>query len=212
MLSLALLCAAPACAAAPQAADPGEKIDSAWVLRILARPAPMRTGFVELRDSPLLKSPLRLSGEYQRPDDDTLVRQVRTPYVETTTIHDGEATIVRAGKAPRTFSLARIPELAGLQASFGALLSGDRALLEQHYSIDAEGTRRQWTMTLKPRHAPLADKVRDIRMYGRGIEMRCIETRPVKGETQRTLLAGAARDAGGVTDPAVLTALCRGAQ
>lgn len=212
MLALALLGAAPAFAAAPQAADPGEKIDSAWVLRILARPAPMRTSFVELRDSPLLKSPLRLSGEYQRPDDDTLVRQVRTPYVETTTIHDGEATIARAGKSPRTFSLARVPELAGLQASFGALLSGDRELLERQYRIDAEGTRRQWTMTLKPRHPPLADKLRDITMYGRGIELRCIETRPVKGDVQRTLLAGAARDAGGVTDAAVLTALCRGAR
>ncbi len=205
-----MLCATQVCAAAPQAADPGGKVDGDWVLRILARPAPMRTSFVELRDSRLLKSPLRLSGEYQRPDDRTLVRLVRTPYIETTTIHDGEATIERAGKAPRTFSLARVPELAGLQASFGALLSGNRELLEQQYEIDAEGTRRQWTLTLKPRHAPLADKVRDIRMYGRGIELRCVETRPLKGETQRTLLAGAARDAGGIDDAAVLTALCRG--
>src|SRR3546814_5464764 len=61
-------------------------IDSDWVLKILARPAPMRTNFVELRASRLLKEPLRLSGEYQRPDEDTLVRQVRVPYVETTTI------------------------------------------------------------------------------------------------------------------------------
>ena len=74
--------------------------DSDWILKALARPAPMRTDFVEVRDSPLLKAPLRLSGEYRRPREDTLVREVRAPYRETTTIATsktgpGEATIVR---------------------------------------------------------------------------------------------------------------------
>ena len=86
----------------------------------------MRTGFVELRDSRMLKQPLRIAGEYRRPDAQTLVREVRSPYAETTTIRAGEATIARAGHSPRHFSLTRVPALAGLQASFGALLSGDR--------------------------------------------------------------------------------------
>src|SRR3546814_3927352 len=80
LLSMLILAAAATASAAPQAADPGASIDSDWVLKILARPAPMRTNFVELRASRLLKEPLRLSGEYQRPDEDTLVRQVRVPY------------------------------------------------------------------------------------------------------------------------------------
>ncbi len=203
-----------------QAADPGARIDSDWVLRILARPAPMRTNFVEFRASRLLKEPLRLSGEYQRPDEATLVREVRAPYVETTTITSGktaadptgvgQATIARAGKPGRTFSLSRAPELAGLQASFGALLSGDRAMLEHYYRIDTEGVRRQWTMTLSPRSAQLADKVRDIKLYGQGIELRCIETRPVKGDVQRTLLASAARAAHDIAGADKLVALCHG--
>src|SRR3546814_1783617 len=68
LLSMLILAAAATASAAPQAADPGASIDSDWVLKILARPAPMRTNFVELRASRLLKEPLRLSGEYQRPD------------------------------------------------------------------------------------------------------------------------------------------------
>src|SRR3546814_1356866 len=76
----------------------------------------MRTNFVELRASRLLKEPLRLSGEYQRPDEDTLVRQVRVPYVETTTITTdatgaGHATVAREGKSPRSFALSRVPEI-----------------------------------------------------------------------------------------------------
>jgi len=175
----------------------------------------MRTNFVELRGSRLLKEPLRLSGEYQRPDEATLVRLVRAPYLETTTITTdaaggGQVTVERKGKSTRTFALSRVPELARLRDSFGALLSGDRAALERHYQVSAEGTRRSWQMTLVPKDAALAAKLREIRMYGRGIELRCIESHPVQGDMQRTLLAGAARAAHDVPGSDGLVALCRG--
>lgn len=194
------------------AAEPA--LDSAWIVSKLARPAPMRTDFVELRDSPLLKAPLRLSGEYRRPQDDTLVREVRSPYAETTTIvtgaKGGTATIARKGRSPRTFSLSRVPEMAALQASFGALLSGDGDLLRRHYSLQAHGTRQQWLLILTPTDKGLAGKVRDITLYGRGAELRCIETRTVReGDVQRTLLASAARAAHGVESPKRLAALCQ---
>lgn len=186
------------------------RVDSDWVLAKLVQPVPARTSFVELRSSKLLKKPLRLQGEYQRPDADTLVRQVTTPYVETTTIRAGEVEIARAGKPSRRFSLARAPEMVGLQASFGALLAGDRRLLERHYRIDTLGTRQRWTMTLTPKDATLQRKLQTVTLYGRGAELRCIETQPVQGEAQRTLLAGAARAAGNVVAPGALAALCYG--
>src|SRR5262245_30218147 len=71
------------------AAEPA-RVDSDWILSRLVQPVPARTAFVELRGSRLLKKPLRLQGEYRRPDADTLVRQVTTPYAETTTIRAGE--------------------------------------------------------------------------------------------------------------------------
>lgn len=185
-------------------------MDAGWILDKLARPAPTSTGFVELRGSKLLKAPLRLVGEYRRPDQDTLVREVKSPYAETTTIRQGEATIARAGHGARTFSLSRVPELAGMQASFGALLSGDRALLERHYALAASGTTGHWTLALTPRDAAFKAKVEGIVLYGRGAELRCIETVMAGGEPQRTLLAGAARDAAGVADAAGLAALCHG--
>lgn len=208
MPMLMLLCsAALPCAAAP---EPGAaQVDPGWILQAVARPAPVRTAFVELRGSPLLKAPLRIQGEYQRPDSDSLVREVRSPYAETTTLRNGEATIARAGKTPRKFPLARVPELAGLQASFGALLSGDRVSLEKHYRLASQGTRQQWTLSLTPKDAELQGSVRDITLYGRGAELRCIETRPVKGELQRTLLAGAAHEAADASTAPALAALCR---
>ena len=169
----------------------------------------MRTSFVEVRSSNLLKAPLRISGEYLRPDEDTLVRQVRSPYAETTTIRSGQATIERRGKT-RSYSLSRVPELASLQSSFGALLEGDRAALERDFRLDARGTRAHWTLALAPRDAALAERVRRITLHGRGAELRCIETVPVEGEVQRTLLATAARAVGEGTDASTLVSLCHG--
>jgi hypothetical protein len=202
---LALACT-PLLAASP---DPA-RIDSDWILSKLVQPVPARTSFVELRGSKLLKKPLRLQGEYLRPDADTLVRQVAVPYVETTTIRAGEVEIARAGRTPRRFSLSRVPELASLQASFGALLSGDRRLLEQHYRLDTQGTRQRWIMTLTPKDASMLQKVQTVTLYGRGAELRCIETQPVGSDAQRTLLAGAARAAEGVTGAGALATLCYG--
>ena len=210
LLAPALAASAFAAEPAAAAATPASRADAEWILARLARPAPMRTGFVELRGSALLKAPLRLTGEYRRPDRDTLVREVRAPYAETTTLRAGDVRIERDGRRARTFSLSRAPELAALQASFGALLSGDRARLERHYTIDTHGSRRAWTMALTPRDAAVAARLRGITLHGRGAELRCIETRPVQGDVQRTLLAGAARAAATVADAAALAALCTG--
>ncbi len=196
-------------AQATAAIQPTTAFGSDWILRALARPAPMRTDFVEVRDSPMLKSPLRLSGEYRRPDERTLVRDVRAPYRETTTIRAGQASIARDGKAARTFSLSRAPELASLQNSFGALLAGDRIGLERAYRLTASGTTQRWTLALAPKDAALAARVRQIVLYGQGAELRCIETQPSKGPLQRTLLASAALAVKPTSDAKALETMCR---
>ena len=205
---LMLLCsAALANAAAP---DSTARVEADWILRALAQPAPMRTDFVELRGSPMLKAPLRLQGEYRRPDNATLVREVRDPYVETTTLRQGQASIARPGKPVRNFALSRAPELAQLQTGFGALLSGDRALLETQYQLAPQGTRQQWTLLLTPIDAKLKTQLHDITLHGQGEELRCIETRPAKGDLQRTLLGSAAKSAATNATTDALVSLCHG--
>lgn len=185
-------------------------VDSGWILSKLAQPAPMRTSFVEVRSSRLLKNPLRLHGEYRRPDDKTMIRDVRAPYAETTTIRGDQATIARAGKSPRTFSMSRAPQLAGMQASFGALLSGDRKAIARDFNVTTEGTRAQWRMQMVPKQAGLKQHVRNIMLYGRGSELRCIETRATRGDdVQRTLLASAARSVSATTPSEKLVTLCQ---
>ena len=184
--------------------------DSEAILRSLARPAPAATPFVEVRDSPLLKAPLRVSGEYRRPDADTLVREVRAPYAETTTLRDGEAVLARAGKPERRFALTRAPELAALQGSFGALLAGDAAALRRHYTVDAQGSAQHWSLRLVPRDPELAVRLRDLVLHGHGDQLHCIENTPVKGDPRRTLMGPAAEAATRAGDSADIAALCRG--
>ncbi|MDH5833247.1 fatty acyl CoA synthetase [Luteimonas sp. M1R5S59] len=184
--------------------------DSGAILRALARPVPAATPFVEVRESQMLKAPLRVSGEYRRPDAGTLVREVRAPYAETTTIRDGEAVLARAGKPDRRFPLARAPELAALHGSFGALLAGDAETLRRHYTIDAQGGADRWSLRLVPRDPKLAARLRDLVLHGRGADLHCIENTPVKGDVQRTLTGVAAEAAIRAGDAADIAALCRG--
>lgn len=208
---MALAAMLAAAAHASDSARGGTAPDAAWILARIARPAPSSTPFVEVRGSKLLKSPLRISGEYRHPDAATLVREVRAPYAETTTIRAGEATIERPGKGARRVSLSRFPELAGLQQSFGALLAGDAAALQRHYRIASDGRREAWRLVLTPLDGAVARRVRGIVLHGRGAELRCIETQPAgDGEVQRTLLAGAARDVAPGADAAAIAALCNG--
>lgn len=204
----ALLLACATALPAALAAEAGP--DAAVILRAVARPAPSQTPFVEVRQSPMLKKPLRIEGEYRREANGDLVREVRVPYVETTTLSAGEAVIERAGRAPRKVSLHQVPELEAIQNGFGALLAGDTARLEKTYSVQSQGTLQAWTLRLQPRDARLARSLQRIDLHGQGADLLCVESHPVRGEPQRTLMAASAAAAAGVEDMQALATLCHG--
>lgn len=196
-----------------QAAEPpAQGVNADWIVARLARPLPSRTPFIELRGSALLKAPLRIQGEYRRPEDGVLVRAVTSPYVEQSTIARGQVRISRDGGATRSFALSKAPALIVLQNGFGALLAGDAARLREHFRIDSQGTRHHWTLALTPRDAGLAEQVGRITLHGRGSELRCIRMQRPDGDAQRTLLAGAAVRAAADSglDADALAALCHG--
>jgi hypothetical protein len=120
------------------------EIDGAALLARLARPAPERTGFVEIRYSSLLAEPLVATGELEHREDGALVRHVTDPYRETTVLRGEYVTVDREGEKPRSFSLDRAPALRGLMASFGALLTGDLAMLERYFTMTVGGDEAVW--------------------------------------------------------------------
>ncbi len=167
---------------------------------------------MELRESALLDRPLRLQGRLRHPDATTLVREVETPYRERTTIRAERVEIARDGQLLRRFSLERAPELAGLLASFRALLGGDRALLEKHYALALESGAAAWTLTLTPRDPRLLERVSRVVLHGPTGELGCMELGQPDGGGSLLLLGANTEAAAQLQDPEALRRLCRGSR
>lgn len=152
-----------------QAAD--TDLDS--LLGQLVRPAPDSTSFVEVRYSSLLDEPIVVSGALEHRTDGALVRRVESPYQEVTELQGENVTVTRAGSKPRRFSLDRAPELRGMLASFGALLTGDRKMLEQYFKVELREYETRWEITLTPRDRKLQRRLSGIVVNGAADRPRC---------------------------------------
>ncbi len=181
--SLPILFAALTAALPPEAA--------ALVAR-LARPAPASTAYLEVRFVHLLRAPLVLRGELDYRGAERLGKRVDSPYRELTTIADGTVTVERAGRAPHRFAIGRVPELEALLAGFGALLGGDAGRLDAGYTVDIVENTQNWTLTLRPRAAALAARVRALVVDGSDAEPRCFALYEADGDADVLLLGAAA--------------------
>lgn len=187
MLALAgaLLLMQPAAATEPAASA------DALIAR-LARPAPATVAFAEVRFSPLLREPVRVAGELSYEGPEKLERRVSTPYREHTQIHGESVRIEREGAAPRTFALARSPELRGLLHSFAALLAGDAMALRRYFDIAVSEQDAAWRMTLTPRDARSRRRVREIIATGVDDLLNCVTLHNVDGGASLMLLGESA--------------------
>jgi hypothetical protein len=171
------------------AADPG----TGALLDRLARPAPETTPFVEVRYSALLTEPLVVAGELEHRDDGALVRRVLEPYRETTTLLGENVTVERDGGRPRRFSLDRAPELRGILNSFGAILKGDRATLEQHFEIASSESENAWRIDLVPRGDKLRARLARVRVDGHADRANCMTMEEPDGDATIMVIGVAER-------------------
>jgi hypothetical protein len=149
------------------------EFDTNVLLARLVRPGPDTTLFVEIRYSAMLTEPIVAAGELEHRVDGALVRRVTAPYRETTVLAGEGVLVMREGRKPRRLSLDRTPELRGMLASFGALLQGDRAMLERHFEVTAAGTDAGWHMELTPRDDKLKTRLARIQVDGANGDPRC---------------------------------------
>jgi len=149
-------------------------LDTGALLDSLVRPAPESTPFVEVRHSALLSEPIFVTGELEHRTDGALVRRVESPYRETTELHEENVQVEREGSKPRRFSLDRAPELRGMLASFGALLTGDREALERNFVVTVQGDTEHWRLELSPRDDRLKRRLASIVVDGRQDRPRCL--------------------------------------
>ena len=182
-------------------ADPGA------LLARIARPAPATTPFVEVRFSSLLATPLVASGELQFRSADALDKRIDRPYHEQMNIRGQDVSVVREGEAPRHFSLKHVPELRGMLSAFGALLSGDRSVLERFFQLNLTEDDASWTLVLTPRDARVSKRLREIVVTGRTDTPRCLTVTEADGDASVMLLGDAGL--GGLPEPLDLVRLDR---
>lgn len=203
-------CLAPPCLATPPEAA-GAGVDAARLVTALKRVAPARTAYTEVRFSGLLDRPLILHGELEYLGPGRLGKRVDAPYREDTRIADGEATVQRGTRAPRTFSLGQAPELEGFLRGFSALLGGDVATLADDFELSASGSRARWRLKLKPLDSRLARRVSVIEVDGADDAARCFRTRDADGDVSVLLVdALATVKLPPRPSPMQVDALCRG--
>jgi hypothetical protein len=194
-------------ATAPHAAD----LDVDGLITRLARPAPDSTTFVEIRYSSLLERPLVVSGRLEYRQDGSLVRRVDSPYEEVTELKGENVSVERAGSKPRHFSLNRAPELRGMLASFGAILKGDRQMLDRYFVVTAQGSNARWEITLTPRDDKLRRRLSDIVVNGDDDRPKCFTLQEPDGD-ESLMALGIARpdDLPGSLERQALHAWCTG--
>jgi len=163
-------------------------VDAATLVASLKRAAPSRTAYTEIRFSALLDRPLVLRGELEYLGPAQLGKRVDSPYREQTTIANGEATVRRGDRAPRTFSLSQAPELEGFLRGFAALLGGDVATLARDFELDASGSTANWHLILKPHDSRLARRIGALEVDGAGRTPRCFRTREADGDVSMLLV------------------------
>lgn len=187
------------------------QVDATALVTSLKRAAPARTAYTEIRFSGLLDRPLILRGELEYLGPAQLGKRVDTPYREQTTIANGEASVRRGDRAPRTFSLSQAPELEGFLRGFAALLGGEAATLARDFELAGSGDTANWQLVLKPRDRRLARRISAIEVDGTAQTPRCFSTRDADGDVSVLLVDTlAATPVPARPSQAQIHALCRG--
>lgn len=128
----------------------------AWSVRaLMAELARTRSGSVRYREERHLKTmtePVVVTGTMAYEAPDRLVKIALTPHQESMVIEGDSLTIERAGGVgPRSLKLSEIPQLDTLITAIRGTLLGDLKALERSFEVRLTGTRKAWSMDLKPR-------------------------------------------------------------
>ncbi|MEO8544719.1 MAG: outer membrane lipoprotein carrier protein LolA [Burkholderiaceae bacterium] len=133
-----------------------------------------RARFVEKRYLALLDKPVVASGEMVYTPPDRLERRTLLPKPETLVLDKNTLTMER-DKRRLSVDLGSRPEAQAFVESIRSALSGNRAALERHYTLQLQGSSALWTLVLVPTEPGIAALLQRITMTGNKGQVRQIE-------------------------------------
>lgn len=174
VLALGAASAWALCAGRPAAAQGASSFDLTALMALLAQRKSGEARFTEERTVTGFDSPLRASGTLSFTAPDRFARQTLEPQRERMEVAGNLVRLERGGRV-RQMALDTVPELATLVEGLRGTLSGNGALLRQHFDVRVSGQARLWTLTLTPRDSALAAQVRSLQIVGTAADLRTVE-------------------------------------
>jgi len=180
LVRLALALALALAFAVPAQAQSAPTLDS--VLARFARIEGLTLDYHEEKHIALLRTPLTTDGHlaYARPG--RLARRAGGQIV----LIDGSTLRMSDGGHEQHLDLGSQPIVRSFVDSFRAFLAGDRAALEQSYSVAFVASGQDWTITLAPRAAPLTQFLASIVFHGTGDALTTMTMNETTGDTTTT--------------------------
>jgi hypothetical protein len=162
-------------------ARPAPTFDLARLMQLLAETPSSEVPYVEKKYSALLSEPVVSSGTlaYRRPD--VVEKYMEKPRKEAFRIAAQELTFTRNGKSKR-IALSSEPLLAAFAASLRGVLSGNAALLGEHYRLALTGTEPDWKLEMTPVDEEITRYVERIVVSGRAGRVAQIEVLEASGD------------------------------
>ena len=126
---------------------------------------PAHVSFAESRQNRLLREPLRLTGYLSWPAARQLEKVVETPFRETLRV-DGDDIVISRDGQERRLSLRNRKSFRVMLQSIEAVMTGDRAMLEEYFDIALTGSMLDWRIDLAPRSKRLASQLSRMQVSG----------------------------------------------
>jgi outer membrane lipoprotein-sorting protein len=141
------------------------------LMKALAKVGSGEATFIEKRFVAQLDAPLESSGRLSFTAPDAFVRDTLKPRRERIAV-TGNTLVMSQGSRSRTVQLDATPEAGVIVEAVRGTLSGNRAVLERHFTVQAQGSLERWQLDLVPRDARMRAQVTQIRVVGQQARLR----------------------------------------
>jgi outer membrane lipoprotein-sorting protein len=141
--------------------------DVGGLLQLLATVKAGEATFTEQRQVTLqdMTRTLESSGRLSFAAPDTFVRETLKPRRERLAVA-GNTLTMSQGSRSRSVPLDTVPEAQVLVEAVRGTLTGNRELLDRHFTLQLSGSLDQWTLELVPREPLLREQVARVTVSG----------------------------------------------
>ena len=152
------------------------------LMQKLAETRSAHASFVEKKSIAMLEQPVESSGELFYSAPDRFEKRTLQPKPEIMRL-EGNMLVVEQGRKKRVLNLDRYPEVAAFVASIRGTLAGDRAALEENFTLSLSGSEQDWLLLLEPKADKIRKLLKEMRISGSGGALLSIAVEQADGDS-----------------------------